>query len=119
MSPEFPNLSSRWKTLNPTGVKASNYNPTLTPPPCPAFTSNVWQVEEKAKLPALGQTYQAEHKGSTTGSAGSESSAEPTGQSGANATPSDKGAAPAVSAWGLQTVALGFVAMVAGLCIWL
>jgi hypothetical protein len=119
MSPEFPNLSNRWKTLNPTGVKASNYNPTLTPPPCPAFTSNVWQVEEAAQLPTLGQTYQGQQQGSTTGSASSQSGAKPTDQSSANATPSDKGAAPTVSAWGLQTVGLGFVAMVAGLCIWL
>lgn len=113
MSPEFPNLSSRWKTLTPTGVKASNYNPTLTPPPCPAFTSNIWEVDAKSKMPSIGQTYEAQQQASTTGSG---ASAGLTSQGSASATPSaKKGAASTVSA----SLGLGFAAMVAGVCIWL
>lgn len=117
MTPEFPNLSSRWATLTPSGVKASNYNPTLTPPPCPAFTSDVWEVDAKSEMPTIGQTYQVQQQSAST--TGSSASASPTGQSGQSGSAStEKGAASAVSAWGLQCMGLG-VAMVAGLCIWL
>ncbi|KAF9729556.1 hypothetical protein PMIN06_012438 [Paraphaeosphaeria minitans] len=118
MTPEFPNLSSRWKTLTPSGVKASAYNPTLTPPPCPAFTSNVWEVDAKSEMPSIGQTYQAQQSDASTTGIGA--SASPTSQGSASASPSaDKGAGSTVSVWGLQGMSLGFVAMVAGFCIWL
>lgn len=118
--PEFSALSSRWKSLNPTGVKASNYNPTLTPPPCPAFTSDVWAVDAKSGLPSLGQTYEAaKASASTTGSGGN---SQPTGQQGssggAGSAPSGKGAASALSDSTFQTMGLVLAAF-AGICIWL
>ena len=120
MSPEFPNLSSRWATLTPTGVKASNYNPTLTPPPCPEFTSSVWEVDAKSELPTIGQTYKVQQSGSTTRSGASGASGSPTGKPSASGSAApEKGTASTVSAWGLQGMGVGFVAMVAGLCIWL
>ncbi|KAF1976776.1 hypothetical protein BU23DRAFT_501235 [Bimuria novae-zelandiae CBS 107.79] len=117
--PDFEALSRRWNTLNPTGVKASDYEPTLSPPPCPAFTSNVWNVDAKSKLPTLGQTYQAaQASASTTASGGGD--AEPTGAEG-SATPSasGKGAAPTTASIGLQSMGLGLAAVLAGVCFWL
>lgn len=60
INPDFTNLQNQWKTLNPVGVKASNYNPTLTPPPCPAYTSGVWNVNGNVALPSIGQVYNAQ-----------------------------------------------------------
>lgn len=118
LSPEFPNLSKKWKTLNPTGVKASAYNPTLTPPPCPAFTSGSWPVDPSSKLPTLGQTYSAKKQGAT--STGSGSGAESTGSAAdPSATGGDKGAAPSTSAPGVQSMLTGLVVMLAGFCYWL
>ena len=102
-------------------MKASNYNPTLTPPPCPAFTSNVWNVDAKSGLPSLGQTFEAlVASASTTGSGGD---AQPTagekGNSGSEgSSPSDKGAASALSDSAFQTMGLVLAAF-AGICIWL
>lgn len=56
ISPDFPNLSSQWATLSPTGVSANAYTPSLTPPACPAYTKGTWEVEPKAPLPVLGAT---------------------------------------------------------------
>jgi 1,3-beta-glucanosyltransferase GAS1 len=56
ISPDFENLSSQWATLNPTGVMMKNYEATETPPPCPAYTSGMWEVSGNAPLPTLGQT---------------------------------------------------------------
>lgn len=115
---EFTALSSRWETLTPTGVKASAYNPSLTPPPCPAFTSGVWAVDPKSSLPTLGQTYKAAAEGgsATTTSGGS---AAPSSQGTATASASDKGAAPTVAVQGVQTMGLGLLGMLAGICIWM
>ncbi|PSN71811.1 glycolipid anchored surface protein GAS1, partial [Corynespora cassiicola Philippines] len=52
--PDFTNLSSKWKTLNPTGVKEAEYNPKLTPVPCPTFMPTVWKVDPSKPLPTLG-----------------------------------------------------------------
>ncbi|KAJ4299402.1 hypothetical protein N0V90_004647 [Kalmusia sp. IMI 367209] len=118
LSPEFDNLSKKWKTLNPTGTKASAYNPTLTPPPCPAFTSGVWRVDPSSKLPTLGQSYQENQEGAT--STGSGNGAESTGSSPSpSTTSSEKGAAPATSARELQSMGLGLFAVLAGFCFWM
>ena len=115
---EFFALSARWKTLNPTGVKASAYNPTLTPPPCPAFTSGAWIVDPESNLPTLGQTYEAAQVSATSTNTGS--STEPTGQQGsASPSPSGKGTANTVSTQGFQIMALGLLVVFGGLCIWL
>lgn len=84
VSPDFPNLSSVWKNLNPTGVKASAYNPSLTPVACPDFTSGVWEVQPTATLPSLGQTYKF-------------ANANPTGTSKPDASGSQAAASPSKS----------------------
>jgi 1,3-beta-glucanosyltransferase GAS1 len=79
ISPDFPNLSNHWKTLSPSGVKASEYTPTLTPPPCPPLTSGVWEVNGGVALPTLGASLDAQaltsimvgQTGVTTGAAAS------------------------------------------------
>lgn len=116
---EFTALGNKWKTLNPTGVKAADYKPTLTPPPCPAFTDNVWVVDADSSLPTLGQTYRAAQASASTTASGS--NAKPTDQQAgeSSAAPSDKGAAPAVSAQSFQTLGLGLVGVFVGFCIWM
>jgi len=66
VNPDFSNLSGQWKTLTPSGVKESAYTPSLTPPPCPAFTSDVWVVNGGVALPTLGQTFDAAIQSSIT-----------------------------------------------------
>ena len=116
MSPEFDNLSARWKTLNPTGVKASAYNPTLTPPPCPSFTSSVWEVEPSAALPSIGQTYKAQASEASASASRSGSGPETTGgQGGSSAAPTGaKGAAAGGATSGLTRVGAGLVVVLAG-----
>ena len=55
ISPDFPNLSSQWATLSPTGTSSSAYTPSNSPPACPAYTSGYWEVSANAALPTLGQ----------------------------------------------------------------
>lgn len=110
--PDFPNLSNKWKTLSPTGVKESEYNPTLTPPPCPAFTSSVWEVNAASTLPTLGQTYNSE-KAAATGSGaatGTQGQASPSGT---------KGAAPGHPVRELQSMGISLVGVLAGFLIWM
>ncbi|ORY14037.1 Glucanosyltransferase-domain-containing protein [Clohesyomyces aquaticus] len=114
ISPDFPNLSKHWKTLNPTGVKASEYSPTLTPPPCPAFTSNVWVVNGGVALPTLGQTFDAGVQSSIT--AGTAAQSAPTG----NTSPSPtKGAAPGSPIREVQGMGLGLIGVLVGFFWWM
>lgn len=55
ISPDFQNLQSQWATLSPSGIKESDYSPTLTAPPCPAYTSGVWEVNGAVPPPSVGQ----------------------------------------------------------------
>jgi hypothetical protein len=55
VQPDFSNLQAQWATLNPTGIQESAYSPTLTPPPCPAYTAGVWEVNGAVPPPAVGQ----------------------------------------------------------------
>lgn len=73
ISPDWTNLSNQWKTLSPTGIKASAYTPSNTPPACPTFTSSLWEVNGNVGLPSLGQTYDAGVKSSITGGSGTSS----------------------------------------------
>ncbi|KAK5175606.1 uncharacterized protein LTR77_000745 [Saxophila tyrrhenica] len=54
ISPDFENLSNHWATLNPTGVSENAYKPSASPPPCPTFTSGMWEVNGDAPLPTIG-----------------------------------------------------------------
>ncbi|KAH7412257.1 Glucanosyltransferase-domain-containing protein [Phaeosphaeria sp. MPI-PUGE-AT-0046c] len=88
VQPDFSNLASVWKNLNPTGVKESAYKPDLSPVSCPAFTADKWEVNPTAPLPTLGQVHNFQ-QGSQTSAA----SAGPSGTSSA-APAGSKGAAP-------------------------
>ncbi|KAF2469097.1 uncharacterized protein BDR25DRAFT_229953, partial [Lindgomyces ingoldianus] len=51
---DYTRLKSQWATLSPAGVKASNYNPSLTRRNCPEFTSGTWSIQAKAAIPTVG-----------------------------------------------------------------
>jgi hypothetical protein len=53
-NPDFTNLSKHWATLTPSGVRADDYKPTLSPPACPEFTTSAWQVKADDPLPTIG-----------------------------------------------------------------
>ena len=76
VDPDFANLSNVWKTLSPTGVDESAYNPTNSAPECPPATSGVWEVDPTSALPSLGQTYVAQV---ATAAASGSGSAGPSG----------------------------------------
>ncbi len=54
ISPDFENLSNHWATLSPTGVSENAYQATEIPPPCPTFTSGLWEVNGNVPLPTIG-----------------------------------------------------------------
>jgi 1,3-beta-glucanosyltransferase GAS1 len=56
ISPDFENLSSQWATLSPTGVSENAYSPTHSPPPCPSYTSGMWELSGNVQLPTIGAT---------------------------------------------------------------
>lgn len=53
--PDFHNLQTQWATNTPAGIKAADYNPTITPPACPASTAGGWLVPGDVELPTIGQ----------------------------------------------------------------
>jgi hypothetical protein len=90
VQPDFSNLANVWKTLSPSGVKASAYNPSLTPVPCPDYTAGAWEVYPTDPIPSLGQVHSFEQgSGSQTRSSGS----SPTGSQAAASPSSSQGAA--------------------------
>lgn len=58
ISPDYSNLKNQWATLTPSGVKLLAYSASasgLSPPPCPASTSDGWVINGNQALPTLGQ----------------------------------------------------------------
>jgi hypothetical protein len=96
VQPDFDNLANVWKNLNPTGVKANDYNPSQAPVACPAFTAGTWEVNPTAALPTLGQVHNFQQGSSPTASTG-----------GASATPSGTQSAPADTSKGAAADNLG------------
>ena len=80
ISPDFENLSKHWATLSPTGIRADDYKPSLTPPPCPDFTSGAWEVSPDAQLPTIGAKAVSDSE-SSSGSASATSTATSTASS--------------------------------------
>ncbi|OXV11618.1 hypothetical protein Egran_00622 [Elaphomyces granulatus] len=81
--PDFDNLKSRWATLKPSGVALADYSAfatELTPPPCPAPTSDGWDLDAESPLPSLGQSLTMES--TTTASSATETGTEPTERAG-------------------------------------
>lgn len=105
VSPDFQNLANQWKTLNPTGVKASAYNPSLTAPPCPAYTSGVWEVNGNVALPSLGATFDAAARSSITGGATAAASASASATKQGDASPNREVKGMGI---GLFSVLVGF-----------
>lgn len=103
ISPDFDNLSNQWATLTPRAVKEADYTPTLTPPPCPAFTTSFWEVNGGVALPSIGQTFDRALASSiTAGTAASTAAAT------ATASPTKGGAAsPAKEVKGMGLGLLG------------
>jgi hypothetical protein len=67
-NPDFENLSRHWATLTPSGIRADDYKPTLSPPTCPDFTTSAWQVRADAPLPTIGYGDNASSDSSTSSS---------------------------------------------------
>lgn len=117
ISPDFANLSNQWKTLSASGVSAGAYNPTLTAPACPSFTSGVesqWLISGNIPLPTVGETYEAAE--STPAPTGG----NPTGSQGGQASPSPtKGAAPGSPIKEVQGMGIGLFGVLVGFFWWL
>ena len=94
ISPDFENLSKHWATLSPTGIRANDYKPSLTPPPCPDFTSSAWAVSPDAPLPTIGNKDVSDSE-SSTGSESASSTATSTASSNAQSQESGDAAAAA------------------------
>lgn len=78
VQPDFNNLKSQWATLNPTGISAAAYVPTVSTRDCPRSTPGGWEVDGNVRLPTLGESYtyaplptQSRGSGSGSGSGGS------------------------------------------------
>jgi 1,3-beta-glucanosyltransferase GAS1 len=112
ISPDFSNLSNQWKTLTPSGVAESAYSPTLTAPPCPAYTSGVWEVNGNVGLPSLGAVYDAAARSSIT--AGT-AAVHPSASASASAT-KKAGASPAREVKGMG---LGLAGVLVGFFWWM
>jgi hypothetical protein len=95
VQPDFSNLANVWKTLSPTGVKASAYNPNQSPVQCPAMTAGAWEVNPTAALPTLGQVHNfaSGAAASTQRTQGSSATGAPSGTSSAAPASASKGAA--------------------------
>ncbi|KAF2008114.1 glycoside hydrolase family 72 protein [Amniculicola lignicola CBS 123094] len=116
ISPDFDNLSKVWKTASASGIKESAYTPSLTAPPCPAYTSDVWEVNGGVALPTIGQTYDAAvessiARGTATGSAATGASS-PT-------TTSQPGAAMGSPIKEVQGMGLGLLGLLFGFFWWM
>ncbi|KAL2354211.1 Glucanosyltransferase-domain-containing protein [Cryomyces antarcticus] len=119
ISPDFSNLSKQWKTLTPAGVSESAYSPSLTPPPCPAYTSGVWEVNGAVALPTLGQTYDAGVRSSiTAGTAAASASGKASGTA-ASASPSASHTGSASGGNEIAAMSAGLVVVMLGFVWWL
>lgn len=107
VSPDFANLSKQWKTLSPSGVKASQYTPSLTAPACPSYTANVWEVNGDVGLPSLGQTFDAAVQSSITAGTAASGAASSTRSDGAAAARITMGPEAKGGILGLAGVAIG------------
>lgn len=126
ISPDFQNLSNQWKTLNPTGVSMSAYNPSNSAPACPAFTSNVWLVNGAASLPTIGQAFNAQvsssitagtatSSGARSSSSGTASASRSSSTAAQSGTSSASGSAASASATGMASPSKEIAGMSAGL----
>ncbi|KAK3673332.1 hypothetical protein LTR78_006878 [Recurvomyces mirabilis] len=99
ISPDFDNLSKAWATASPSGVQMNNYNPSNSPPACPAYTSGLWEVSSNQPLPTLGQgaDYQQPSHSSTSGASSMAGSSSKSGSASASRTSGATAASGAAS----------------------
>jgi hypothetical protein len=97
ISPDFENLSKHWATLSPTGIRADDYKPSLTPPPCPDFTSGAWEVSPDAQLPTIGNKAVSESESSSDSGSASATSTT-TGTATGKAQPEESSSTTAAAA---------------------
>ncbi|CAN9421778.1 unnamed protein product [Alternaria alternata] len=117
VEPDFPNLSAVWATLNPTGVKASEYNPTNSPVACPDYTASVWEVVPTSPLPTLGQKHDFNGTPTSAGSSATAtggSGAQESGSSGSGGAETSGPASTGAAADSLAKELKGMVALFAG-----
>ncbi|KAH6621721.1 1,3-beta-glucanosyltransferase gel3 precursor [Boeremia exigua] len=115
VQPDFSNLGSVWKTLTPTGVKASAYTASHSAPECPPQTSGAWDVDPTSALPSLGQTHNAAATASSSASGTATGSTRPSGAASSGA--GQPSASPGAAAGGrneLVGAGAGLVAVMAG-----
>lgn len=112
VSPDFQNLKSVWASANPSSVSEGAYKPNVTPPPCPAFTSGVWEINGDVSLPSVGATL--DQAAQTSINAGG---AQVTGSAGSK----KGGASGRVSGGGREWVGMcvGLVSVMVGFVWWL
>jgi hypothetical protein len=103
INPDFENLSKHWATLSPTGIRADDYKPSLTPPPCPDFTSGAWAVSPDAQLPTIGNKAVSDSE-SSSASASASATSTATGTATGKAQPEESGDATAAAAESSPTV---------------
>jgi hypothetical protein len=106
--PDFENLSKQWATLTPKSVSKNAYNPTLTPPACPSYTSgsmSQWQVSGDVPLPTVGQVYQSGDATKTSGGEATKTGAEKGQATGGGE--GEKGAAPRPMSVGKEVWGMG------------
>lgn len=120
ISPDFNNLKSAW-TIQPSGVKASDYASTvkLTTPACPSSTAGAsgWPINGNPSIPAIGQQFVA--TGSSLPSAtGSSTLSVPTGTSG-SANPSSTGKSAASGGKEIAGMTVGLGVVMVGVMLWL
>lgn len=100
VSPEFDNLKSQWATLNPTGVRLSDYakfTSTISPAQCPSSTPGGWAVDPNSPLPTLGQKYSKTPSGTTIPSSTSQAGKATSGTRGRPSATTTGIAAPATT----------------------
>ncbi|CAO2653469.1 Nn.00g028800.m01.CDS01 [Neocucurbitaria sp. VM-36] len=117
--PEYTSLKTRWSTLNPVGVKATAYDPTLTKRNCPESTASDWLVEASAgtEIPTLGLSgFTAPTTGQGTATATRRSGSTATGSSAATASGSSEDGSTKLSAGAIAGIVLGAVSVLLLLC---
>jgi hypothetical protein len=119
VQPDFSNLQAVWKTLSPTGTPSSKYTPSITPPPCPEYTTGGWQVKGDVPLPTINQelTIIATVIPSSTTAVASPTTTAPAESATATSGPGTSGAMTAGHELAGMSVAL--VAVMLGVIIWL
>ena len=86
VTPDYPNLSRVWASITPSSVSANAYSPSMTNPPCPAYTQGIWEINGAASIPSVGETLNPSQSAAITAGQASPSAPAPTSTGGAATT---------------------------------